>query len=63
MSTIHKNGEAIYKKDNPCAKCGNTLNKTNLVIDPMRGGMAMMRTCPNCGNIWQERPLDSVEGD
>jgi len=46
--------DRLYYKYSPCSKCGETHANTVL-----RNGV-MVRGCNNCGNVWNERPLDEA---
>ena len=48
-----------YKANRPCAKCGNKKARTD--YRSIRN--IMLRTCVNCGNVWEELPLDTKGGE
>lgn len=44
----------LYSKYSPCVKCSETGAETKL------GVHLLVRTCQNCGFIWNERPMDDA---
>ena len=44
-----------YDANSPCPKCGCSSVSSRYMMD------CIQRTCPRCGYVWSERPLDATE--
>lgn len=55
----------LYEKNRPCPLCRETGASTRCKRISYAGRSThqyeMVRTCPNCGHVWCEQPLDSEE--